>query len=94
MNAPVKYMWDGTERRKPHSCRRLSDRRTNKERRVDRRTASGKHSRGLFEWLRSLAKVRLGVDRRKNLDQRVIANRRKFTPRSLLTREELADLLR
>ncbi|MFH0783788.1 MAG: hypothetical protein V2B20_17790 [Pseudomonadota bacterium] len=94
MNAPAKHMWDGTERRKPHNCRRVSDRRTNQERRVDRRTASGKHSRGLYEWLRSLAKSRLGVDRRKNFDQRITANRRKFTPRSLLTKEELADLLR
>ena len=90
----AKHIWDGTERRKPYSCRRVADRRTNQERRCDRRTAAEKHSRGLYGWLRSLAKVRLGVDRRKYFDQRIIANRRMFTPRSILTKEELADLLR
>lgn len=94
MNASAKHIWDGTERRKPYSCRRISDRRANQERRTDRRNAAEKHSRGFYGWLRSLAKARLGVDRRKNFDKRIIANRRRFAPRSMLTREELADLLR
>lgn len=93
MNAPVNLLWDGTERRRPHSCRRVSDRRNSRERRFDRRTATERHSRGFLGWLRSLTKARLGVDRRKIPDQRVIANRRKLTPRSMLTREELKDLL-
>jgi hypothetical protein len=94
MNAQAKHVWDGNERRQLHSCRRVSDRRANQERRFDRRNAPEKHSRSFYGWLRSLAKARLGVDRRKNFDQRIIANRRSFTPRSMLTREELADLLK
>lgn len=94
MNVPTKNIWDGTERRKPDSSRRVSDRRTNHERRCDRRNTAEKKPRDLVGWLRSLVKTRLGVDRRKRFDQRVIANRRRFTPRSMLTKEELADLLK
>lgn len=94
MNAPAKFLWDGTERRKPHSCRRRADRRCHQERRSDPRISHEVSSpRGLYDWLRSLIKARLGVDRRKSADQRV-ANRRHFSPRSMLTREELADLLK
>lgn len=94
MNAPAKFLWDGTERRKPHSCRRLADRRCHQERRSDPRNSRETSShRGFYGWLRSLIKARLGVDRRKSADQRV-ANRRHFSPRSMLTREELADLLK
>jgi hypothetical protein len=94
MNAPIKQMWDGLERRKPNSCRRTADRRARAERRCDRRNDAEKHNRSFYGWLRSLAKARLGVDRRKNSDQRITPNRRRFTPRSMLTREELADLLK
>lgn len=94
MNAPAKFLWDGTERRKPHSCRRVADRRCHQERRSDPRTCREASShRGFYGWLRSLIKARLGVDRRKSTDKRV-ANRRHFSPRSMLTREELADLLK
>lgn len=94
MNVPAIFLWDGKERRKPHSCRRLADRRCCQERRSDPRTRREASSRrGLHGWLRSLIKARLGVDRRKYADQRV-ANRRHFSPRSMLTREELADLLK
>lgn len=93
MNAPAKFNWDGVERRKPNSCRRVTDRRSNQERRSDPRAGVAVSRRGFYGWLRSIIRIRLGVDRRKTPDQRV-ANRRQFTPRSMLTREELADLLR
>ena len=94
MNSSTKHIWDGTERRKPYSCRRVSGRRTKQERRCDRRNAAEKNSRSLIGWLRSFAKARLGVDRRKIVDRRTISNQRRFNSRSLLTREELTDLLK
>jgi len=94
MNPPVHTGWDGVERRKPNSCRRTAERRSSRERRCDRRDGTVKNSRGFYGWLRSLVRARLGVDRRKNVDQRVIADRRKPKPRSMLTKEELADLLK
>ena len=93
MNAPVNTIWDGTERRRPNSCRRNSERRTYQERRCDIRVGIQQRQRGFCGWLRSLTKARLGVDRRKNVDQRTIPNRRRMVPRSMLTKEELADLL-
>ncbi len=93
MNPPVYKNWDGTERRKPNSCRRTSERRSARERRYDRRESTQKSERGVYGWLRSLIKARLGVDRRKYIDQRTVADRRNPTPRSMLTKEELADLL-
>ncbi len=93
MNAPAHFSWDGSERRQPNSCRRVADRRSNHERRHDPRTEGMVTPRGLFAWLRALTRRRLGVDRRKNPDQRR-GNRRNAALRSLLTREELADLLR
>lgn len=88
--------WDGTtERRRPESCRRISDRdrRTYSERRYDSRKT--KHpNRTFYGWFRSLTHGRLGVDRRQPGDQRIIANRRTpLRPNSMLTKEELADLL-
>lgn len=94
MNTAEKHVWNGIERRKPYSCRRVSDRRANQERRNDRRNSAEKQSRSFYGWLRALTMARLGVDRRKNVNQRRNTDRRKFTPRSMLTREELADLLR
>lgn len=94
MNPPVYNNWDGTERRKPNSCRRNAERRSSRERRHDRREGTQKNNRGFYGWLRSLIKARLGVDRRKYIDQRVVADRRNPTPRSMLTKEELADLLK
>lgn len=93
MNAPAHFSWDGGERRRPNSCRRIADRRSTHERRHDPRTGGMVTPRGLFAWLRALTRRRLGVDRRKNPDQRK-GNRRMATRCSLLTREELADLLR
>lgn len=94
MNPPVYKIWDGIERRKPNSCRRQSERRSSRERRYDRREGTTKNNRGFYGWIRSLLKARLGVDRRKRIDRRVVADRRSPTPRSMLTKEELADLLK
>ena len=94
MSPTVKTNWDGTERRKPNSCRRKSERRSPLERRYDRREGAQKKNRTFYGWLRSLIKARLGVDRRKYIDQRVVADRRNPAPRSMLTKEELADLLK
>ncbi len=69
------------------------DRRSRLERRVDRRGGpKGKRRLSLANWIRSLVKPRLGVDRRKN-DQRVYEDRRGMNPASLLTKEELSALL-
>ncbi len=94
MNLPVSKSWDGIERRKPNSCRRIGERRSSRERRHDRRGGNKNKNRSFYGWLRSLVKARLGVDRRKNTDRRVIADRRNPMPRSMLTKEELADLLK
>lgn len=86
--------WDGkTERRNPENCRRRSDRRTYTERRYDSRKAKNPN-RNFYGWIRSLTHSRLGVDRRQQGDQRIIANRRApVRPSAMLTKEEIADLL-
>ncbi len=94
MNPPVSQNWDGVERRKSKGCRRVGERRSSRERRFDKRDSSRPHKRSFTGWLRSLVRTRLGVDRRKNIDRRKIANRRNPSPRSMLTKEELNDLLR
>lgn len=94
MIAPTNTPWDGTERRKPNSCRRRGERRTFRERRCDTRDQARQRRKGFYGWLRSLIRIRLGVDRRKNGDQRTISDRRRMNTRALLTKEELADLLK
>ncbi|MBM9614364.1 hypothetical protein JWJ90_08680 [Desulfobulbus rhabdoformis] len=73
--------------------RRKGDRRCGRERRIDPRLTSRKPNRSIIEWVRSITRLRLGVDRRKNRDRRRQYDRRQFTPTSLLSQEELADLL-
>ncbi len=94
MSPPVNRRWDGTERRKPNSCRRIAERRSALERRCDRRESTPAKNRTMYGWLRSLVKTRLGVDRRKYFDRRIVADRRSTSPRSMLTQEELTDLLK
>jgi len=94
MNPPIYKNWDGIERRKPNSNRRIGERRSLDERRCDRRKGTPKTNRGVYGWLRSLFKARLGVDRRSYTDRRVVADRRSPSPRSMLTKEELTDLLK
>lgn len=97
-NTPIDIIseWDGTtERRRPESCRRKSDRerRDYSERRYDSRKAKNPN-RTLHGWIRSLTHARLGVDRRQQGDQRIVLNRRTpLRPSSMLTKEEIADLL-
>ena len=45
-------------------------------------------------WVRSLTNPRLGVDRRRGVDQRSSIPRRDIKIRTLLTQEELIDLLK
>lgn len=87
--------WDGVERRGTVGERRIcSERRASVERRSDFREEEGRPvRRSLKAWVRSLAKARLGVDRRKPGERRLCSDRRSQKLRSLLTPEELADLL-
>lgn len=88
--------WNGTtERRHPNSCRRSSDqdRRIYSERRYDSRKARNPN-RTFYGWIRSMIRARLDVDRRQQGDQRIVSNRRTpQRPSSMLTKEELSDLL-
>lgn len=94
MNVPINSIWDGVERRKPNSCRRKGERRNSPERRYDYRKNGSPPKRGIVSWARTLTNARLGVDRRRRKDQRTVQDRRNPNPRSLLTKEELTDLLK
>lgn len=87
--------WNGVERRTNTRDRRQSNgRRSPRERRLDKRVASNsKRPLSLLDRLRKLTRPRLGVDRRKGGDQRILGDRRKSYPAALLTKEELAALL-
>jgi hypothetical protein len=82
------------DRRASKSDRRnSSDRRSNEERRYDNRLAPVKQPKSIKAWLRAFTNARLGVDRRKQVDRRSSADRRQLKIESLLTQEEIADLL-
>jgi len=82
------------ERRINTSDRRTGrDRRSQKERRFDSRMATAQPRKTFRAWLRALFNARLGVDRRKTENRRVIPDRRQRTLRSILTQEEINDLL-
>ena len=86
---------DKTERRTHAEERRETiDRRLLNERRFDFREAHRPARRSVKAWMRSLTNARLGVDRRKKADRRIFDKRRSQDLRSLLTPEELADLLK
>lgn len=92
MNMLICAQWDGTERRERGRCRRKArERRSHRERRSDRRQGRGQ-KRSPLQWLRSVCRARLGVDRRQRIDQRGW-ERRTLSTRSLLTKEELNELL-
>jgi len=80
------------ERRKGSDRRKGGDRRAAIERRHDSREGLGGRKKNIRVWLRSLTNARLGVDRRKG-ERRLIAERRQRRANSLLTKEEIADLL-
>jgi len=85
--------WDKTERRKPVRERRgSSDRRFDVERRFDFREATPPARRSVKAWMRALTNARLGVDRRK-VERRTV-DRRSEELRSLLSPEEIAELLK
>lgn len=86
--------WEQKERRKPNSNRRNAERRSYRERRHDRRIVERSHGRNLYGWLRSLVKLRLGVDRRKGVDRRRVVNDRRLSPGPLVTKDELDLLLK
>jgi hypothetical protein len=73
--------------------RKTGDRRSQDERRFDSRLATVKQRKTIKVWLRSMTRSRLGVDRRKKDDRRTSNNRRRQSMRSILTRDEIADLL-
>ena len=85
-------VWDGVERRSSNSCRRQnSDRRKSQERRRDIRIECN-CKRSVKARIRSIISGRLGVDRRKGGDRRMI-DRRCCTIHSLVSPEELEALL-
>lgn len=80
---------------KEERCRRLQgDRRVSNERRTDPRGEVGGAKRSLRRWIRSVTKPRVGVDRRKGGDRRSHQTQTDTNLTSLLTPEELADLLK
>ena len=80
---------------KKKRCRRVqADRRVSNERRTDPRSGGGETKRSLKRWLRSITKPRVGVDRRKGGDRRSYQTQNDANLTSLLTPEELADLLK
>lgn len=79
------------ERRKYQERRVCQDRRATVERRNDSRESGQTPRRSVKTWLRSKTNARLGVDRRKG-DRRKLDDRR-AAPRSILTKEEIHDLL-
>ena len=90
----VHSKWDGNDLRSHSGCRRrIANRRAQRERRFDTRVFYQRHKRGLRGWFRSLTNARLGVDRRKGEKQRIIKSRRQLSLKSLLSKEELDDLL-
>lgn len=91
---PGAHASENQDRRVSRSDRRTTtDRRSNQERRNDNRLAPAKHPKTLKAWLRALTNSRLGVDRRKRVDRRSSIDRRQPRLESILTKEELADLL-
>jgi hypothetical protein len=77
----------------PSDRRKTEDRRAQGERRFDRRQAKGARSVPITGWLLSIIHPRLGVDRRKNPDRRRVSDRRLQSMQSILTKDEIADLL-
>ncbi len=80
------------DRRKNGERRVLADRRVNPERRNDSRDGSKPKRMSLRCWIRSKTNPRLGVDRRK-AQRRSGLDRRKKNLYSLLTQDEIKDLL-
>jgi len=90
----VLQQWDEKERRSARNERRaFSERRMFRERRFDNRESGTPVRRSCRAWIRFLINPRLGVDRRKREERRQYEDRRAQKLRSILTPEEIADLL-
>ena len=83
----------GVERRNSPERRKNDGRRSQKERRLDSRVTPVNLFKTIKTWFLSLIHLRLGVDRRKEVTRRKNGARRQLRNGTLLTREELADLL-
>ncbi len=94
MSASDRINGELTERRMPDSNRRRIDRRSNRERRYDRRIGEQRYRRSFYGWLRSFVKIRMGVDRRRNIERRKVANDRRLQAEWVVSKEELTELLR
>ena len=93
------HLWDGIDRRlRTDDRRRVAERRTHQERRLDNRRGDHKGAISLKVIFLNLVKPRLGVDRRKGRERRKLASRR-LTEwptddlRNLISQEELNALL-
>jgi hypothetical protein len=81
------------ERRNVSKRRVIDNRRSQKERRLDSREVPFDLRKTVKTWFLSLIHSRLGVDRRKQGDRRKNGSRRQQRNGTILTREELNDLL-
>ena len=73
--------------------RKNKDRRSVEERRLDYRLAPNTTTHLIAKWFRTIIRPRLGVDRRKGRDRRRNDDRRHKYLTSILSKEELSDLL-
>ena len=95
-SSPDSIDWNGADRRNSSYARRQrGDRRSRLERRLDIRVESttARHNLSLKNWFRMLVHPRLGVDRRKGINQRIFDDRRGKNPAFILTQEEISALL-
>ncbi|MDD2462601.1 MAG: hypothetical protein PHI97_01255 [Desulfobulbus sp.] len=69
------------------------DRRSGRERRHDYRLSHDSAAHPFRRWIQSIIHPRIGIDRRRGRDRRQQNDRRQLKLTSILTREELADLL-
>lgn len=83
----------GTRERRGTKDRRLrKERRASRERRQDSRESNVRIKRSLKGWVRTIVNARLGVDRRKK-ERRTHIDRRRKEVLSILTQDEISDLL-
>lgn len=90
--SPPKITHHPDRRQNQHNRRSENDRRSQGERRHDFREAPDNQRRTFYMWWRSITKARLGVDRRKQ-ERRKNIDRRQQNLHSLLTEEEVSELL-
>ena len=79
--------WDGEERR------RARERRSTDERRHDPRAAETPQRRSIIGSIRTVLNPRIGIDRRKGRERRKTQRTRTLQTSTIVTPEELQDLL-